>query len=171
MTLTLTNKLFMTKTLILVSTTLPAETMTEFSKILWTSCATLIGGIIIFVTGRTIEKFILEPLQEYKKTLSSISYNLIYYSNIYSNVKSVSDENKVEVSLTLRKLASELSAKTHQIVFYKIFTWLKVIPNYNNSIEAVGTLIGFSNSLWNSELHEINDRREKIEQLLKIKSH
>lgn len=160
----------MAKILALLSTTLPTETMSEFSKILCTSCATLIGGIIIFVVGRTVEKFIIEPIQEYKKTLGSITYNLIYYANIYSNINSVSNEDKVEVSRAIRKLASELSAKTHQIAFYKTFSKLKVIPNYNNSMDAVGILIGFSNSLWNSEYSDINNRREKIEQLLKIKT-
>lgn len=144
--------------------------MTDISKIFWTSFATLIGGIIIYVIGRIIEKFVLEPLQEYKKTLANISDTLIFYANVYSNLKVSSDEDKNEASRALRKLASDLSAKTHQITFYKFFTKVGVVPSYKNSIDASSTLIGFSNSLWHSDLNEIQERRKKIEQLLKIKT-
>ena len=145
------------------------QPMTDTSKIIWTALATLIGGIIIYVVGRAVEKFVLEPLQDYRKTLANISDTLIYYANVYSNTTVASKEDKEETSKAIRKLASDLSAKSHQIVFYKFFAKTKWIPSYNNSMDAVGKLIGFSNSLWNSNFKEINDRLKKIEQLLNIK--
>ena len=151
------------------SQSIPSQ-MSDTSKILWTAIATLIGGIIIYVIGRAIEKMILEPLQEYRKTLANISDTLIYYANIYSNISVASKEDKEETSKALRKLASDLSAKTHLIVFYKHFSKLGWIPTYNKSMDAVATLIGFSNSLWHSDFKEIDERRKRIENLLNIKT-
>jgi hypothetical protein len=145
------------------------QPMTDTEKIIWTALTTLIGGIIIYVVGRAVEKFILDPLQEYRKTLANISDTLIYYANIYSNT-TVSSKDKIdETSKALRKLASELSAKTHQIVFYRFFSKIGWIPSYNNSMDAVSTIIGFSNSLWHSDFKEIDDKCKKVEQLLNIK--
>jgi len=146
------------------------QQMSDLSKIIWTAIATLIGGILIYVSGRIIEKFVLEPLQEYRKTLASISDTLIFYADIYGNTQVASKENKIETSKALRKHASELSSKTNQIAFYKFFVWCKVVPRYDDSIEAVSTLIGLSNSMWHSDIGEIIKRREKIETLLKIKA-
>lgn len=146
------------------------QPMSDTSKILWTALATLIGGIIIYVVGRAVEKFILEPLQDYRKTLANISDTLIFYANVYSNTTVASKEDKEAASKALRKLASDLSAKTHQIVLFRFFCKIGWIPSYNNSMDAVGTLVGFSNSLWHSSFEEINNRRKKIELLLKIKT-
>lgn len=146
----------------------PVKSMTDTSKIIWTALATLIGGIIIYVVGRSVEKFVLEPLQDYRKTVANISDTLIYYANIYSNANVANKEAKEEASKALRKLASELSAKTHQVVFYKIIAKIKWIPTYKNSMDAVGTLIGFSNSIWHSNFEEIEGRRKKVEKLLNI---
>jgi hypothetical protein len=146
------------------------QPMTDTEKIIWTALATLIGGIIIYVVGRAVEKFVLEPLHDYRKTLAKISDTLIYYANVYSNTTVSSKEDKEETSKALRKLASDLSAKTHQIVFYRFFFKIGWIPSYNNSMDAVATLIGFSNSLWQSNFQEIDERRKKVEQLLNIKT-
>jgi hypothetical protein len=144
--------------------------MSDTLKIIWTALATLIGGIIIYVIGRTIEKFVLEPIQEYRKTLANISDTFIFYANVYSNTSVSSLEDKTATSKAIRKLASDLAAKTHQITFYKFFFKLKVIPSYNNSMDAVSTLIGFSNSMWHSTFDEIDARRQRIETLLKIRT-
>jgi hypothetical protein len=143
--------------------------MSDTSKILWTAIATLIGGIIIYVIGRAIEKFVLEPLQEYKKTLANISDTLIFHANTYSNPSVSSPEDKLAASRAIRKLSSELNSKTHQIVFYKIFERMKVIPSYNNSMDAASTLMGFSNSVHRADFNEIERRSKRLEELLKIK--
>lgn len=144
--------------------------MTESTKIVITACTTLIGGVLIYVSGRVIEKFFIEPVHEYKKTIGNIADNLIYYANIYSNPSVASNESKNETSNALRRLAAELTSRTHSIPFYTIFSAIKVIPKYSNSISASSSLIGLSNSLNETDFNFINEKRSKIEKCLNIKT-
>ena len=142
--------------------------MTDLDKILLTSLTTIIGGVFVFTIGRILEKFVIEPLHDYKKTIGNITDNLIFYANIYSNPTVSSKEEKDEASKTFRKLASELTVKTYAISFPKIFSAIKIIPNHTNLINATTSLIGLSNALYNSDYKNINATTEKIKKYLGI---
>lgn len=144
--------------------------MSDIERIFWTTFATLIGGVIIYVIGRTIEKFVLEPLQEYRKTRANINDILIFYANIYSNTDDSLKVDKEEASKALRKLSADLFVKTQQIPFYNFFVKINVISSYKNSLDAASELMGFSNSLWQTDFNQIENRRKKIETLLHIKT-
>ncbi len=48
-----------------------------------TAVLTIIGGIIIFVVGQFVEKFFITPLEGFRRTLGEISFNMVYFANIY----------------------------------------------------------------------------------------
>lgn len=139
------------------------------TKAYWTTITTLIGGILIYVIGRVIEKFLLEPLQEYKKTISSVINQLIYHADIYSNASVISVDLRKETSKSIRKLASRLYSKTYQVNCYWFFNKIGVIPSHENSTKAASSLIGLSNSIMSNNEKTIEEFREEIMSLLNIK--
>lgn len=43
--------------------------MDDLTKILLTSSLTVLGGVLVFVTGQLIVKFLIEPIHELKKII------------------------------------------------------------------------------------------------------
>ncbi|WP_438445880.1 hypothetical protein [Gorillibacterium sp. sgz5001074] len=151
-----------------------------------TSTLTVISGLIVFFFSQIILKYIIEPLSDFRKLRSQISVQLVYYANIYSNQFTYNEENARdeklvnrldEVSITFRKLASELIGISNTIPYYNLFTILRIIPSRNNIKNASSNLIGLSNSIWkfgsndeDSNLRYNKERKNEIVRLLKIKS-
>jgi hypothetical protein len=61
--------------------------MSETLKIVLTSSFTILGGIIVFVVGQVVTKFIIEPLYEQSKLIGEIANSLIYYANAGAGVE------------------------------------------------------------------------------------
>ncbi len=125
-----------------------------------TFITTIGGGFILFILSQLVLKTIIEPVQEYKKTVGKIIHALILYANIYSNPVGLSEQNlnnealrkeRNSVSLELRKLAGELIASIHVIPFYGIISNVSLLPQLQSIMEARGCLIGLSNSLWKTD--------------------
>ncbi len=57
------------------------------SDIFITSGLTILGGIIIFVGGQILTKFIIEPFYEQSKLIGEIANSLIYYANVGAGVE------------------------------------------------------------------------------------
>ena len=58
----------------------------ELFKIFLTSGLTITGGVLIFVLGQMILKFVIEPIHEFNKLKGEIAYSLVFYANVYMNV-------------------------------------------------------------------------------------
>src|SRR5688572_8306196 len=61
--------------------------MSEELKIILTSSLTILGGIIVFVAGQVVTKFIIEPLYEQSKLIGEIANSLTYYANAGAGVE------------------------------------------------------------------------------------
>jgi hypothetical protein len=57
------------------------------SDIFVTSGLTILGGIVIFVGGQILTKFIVEPFYEQSKLIGEIANSLIYYANVGAGVE------------------------------------------------------------------------------------
>jgi hypothetical protein len=145
--------------------------MSELFKIILTSSLTIFGGILIYVVGRIIEKFFIEPIHEQFKIIGKIADSLIFYANIYTNPgsKLIEKEKMDEASNVLRQQASHLMAKTQVIQWYKFWQHLRIMPKYADVIEAHGKLITLSNSVHKGKAIENDSLRKEIEKLLRIK--
>jgi len=151
---------------------------------LLTSSLTVIGGLVIFFFSQLIQRYIIEPLSDYRKLRSQISIHLVYYANVYSSVfeydKDNSGNEKIvsrleEVSNTFRRLASELIGISNIIPMYWFFTVVGIIPSRKKIKAASSSLIGLSNSLWShgdghDQIKYNRERRDEIVRTLKIKS-
>jgi len=171
--------------------------MSEFYKILLTSAFTILGGVVVFVIGQIIVKFIIEPLQEQLKLLGEIANSLVFFANVGGNVEPYyyeglkkADEldepvRKVvtgryeeilknhwkksdDASEILRQQASELMGVTNSIPFYDFWAWLiKRIPKRKDVLKASSELIGMANSTHRED--SFTDRTKEISKLLNIK--
>ena len=144
--------------------------MSELFKIVLTSCLTVLGGILVFVVGRIIEKFSIEPIHEQLRLTGEIADSLIFYANLYSSPGIGKPEKMDEASKVLRQQASQLMAKTHAIPWYKLWQFLRIVPKHADVIEASKDLKGLSNSIHQGDPMVNHNRRKKIEKRLCIKT-
>lgn len=169
--------------------------MIEIYKILLTSSLTVIGGVIVFVIGQLIVKFLIEPLQEQAKLIGEIANSLILYSNVGGNVEphyyeGLKKANELEepikkvtmeryekilnnhweksdnTSDILRHQASRLMGVTNSIPLYNFWASLRFVPKRQNILLASTQLIGMSNSTHGQQ--SFSERIKQISELLEI---
>ena len=133
-----------------------------------TAGLTIIGGIIIFIIGESINQFMIKPVVSLKEEIGRVAYCLVYYADIYANPNIKNDTLIREASKELRARASELSAKSNAVS--KIVLRLICLPKEEDMRRASSNLLFLSNSLFTGEPKENVDRRKRIEELLEIKA-
>ncbi|WP_238903420.1 hypothetical protein [Clostridium sp. YIM B02506] len=145
---------------------------------------TVIIGVLVFIIGQFILKFLIEPLSEYKRLKSKIAYALVFYANMYSNPTEITEEfikdieavkNLEEAKFYMRNLSAEFSGWLQVMPFYGFFSIIRIIPSRKKADEVRGYLIGISNSLAYSKgvsMHNLIDanykRQQKISKILKL---
>src|SRR4051812_330712 len=113
-----------------------------------TSTLTLIVGVILYVFGQWISKFVIEPVYEQRKIIGEIADALIYYANVAPFENSSTKERVPEASANLRKLATSLMATTYLIPAYGFLSrrdWVRKIEDINIASRC---LILLSNSVY-----------------------
>lgn len=170
--------------------------MSELYKIILTSVLTIIGGMVVFVIGQMIVKFVIEPLNEQSKLIGEIATSLIFFANVgvgveqhyYEEIKRAYTYDEPaksvltkryeqilqnhwrksdEAAEILRQQASKLIGLTNSIPSYKLWSLLsKRFPKYPNIIKASSQLIGMANSTHRETSG--NDRTRKIAELLNL---
>ncbi len=92
---------------------------------------TVLGGISIFVSGQFILKLIIDPIQELKSVLGSISYILL--ANQAKITNAVSDK---DISLEVQKKSAEIITKCNMILFYGMVKIIFRLPSKSNILKA-----------------------------------
>jgi hypothetical protein len=135
---------------------------------------TIISGTTVFILGQLVLKLVIEPVQEFRNVIADISIALFEYENIYANPGYVNTEASKKASESLRKLASNLNAKTHLIPFYSLTAKLFNLPLQVDIFDSVRNLIGISNGIFSTahnKISEINiEKANKIRHILSITS-
>ncbi|MBU0974381.1 hypothetical protein KKD03_01635 [Patescibacteria group bacterium] len=131
----------------------------------------VLSGTLVFVFGQVLQKFVLEPIYEYKKIVRKIDNKLKYYANILTN-SGFNKELIVKVTDTVRALSCDLESSYKQIPFNNFFSTIETIETKNNIAEVATKLISISNSGGRSGERTIrcNDEIEKVRKMLKIES-
>jgi len=111
----------------------------------------VVSGVLVYLVGEMIREIWLLPLQQFKQLKCSISYNLVFYANKYTNlcdrINAKPDEfaEYNDASLTFRKLASELSG------FIDTLAWFKPsLPKVEDLRIASKNLMAISNNFFYS---------------------
>jgi hypothetical protein len=129
-----------------------------------TACFTVIAGVLVFVLGQVVVKFFIEPIHSQSQLLGEIAHSVTFYANVDSGLKDKEFLN--EVSLILRKQASQLRASVWTVRWYWLWQFLGAVPKKKNVLTASAELIGWSNSLFRNTSV---DRTIKIKKLLNFK--
>lgn len=129
---------------------------------------TVLSGVFVFVISQFIQRFVLEPIKEYKSVVGRIDYELKYHSNILTN--SGLEKDLIGESLrATRKLSCDLEALYKVIPMNWLFVQLNFIPDRKVISEVARSLIRLSNiggaQGWEAKNY---DEIEKIRKLLKI---
>lgn len=122
---------------------------------------TVLTGVFIFIIGRWIEKFYIDPIKEQKMVISDVYDTLTFFANKYTNPLIISRELKQEdeafydkkieefnkISYEIRKLSTKLRGHTFNIKFYSIYSFFGNVPSKDDILDACAELIGLSNNL------------------------
>jgi hypothetical protein len=85
--------------------------VSDLDKIIYTSVATIIGGVFVLVMGQIVIKFLIEPYQEYRKLLAEIVDALTFHANVAAD--RMKPEDVREAHKAFRQNASRLRAITY----------------------------------------------------------
>lgn len=132
---------------------------------------TIISGTIVFVLGQTLQRFVLEPIQNYKKTIGKIDNKLKFYSNILTN-SGFEDNFLAKITDIIRKLSCEIEANYKQIPFNWLLSKMRAIESKKELAEVAQGLIFLSNAGGRSgnNIEKCDERINNIRKILKIES-
>ena len=148
-----------------------------------TACLTLIGGVILLVVSQIITRFLADPLVEFRRLRSEISYTLTFYANVVFNpVAETTTIAEAEGAIASRKtvlklqdarkqfreLASRLLPAASAVLFYDFMARNKFVPTLDDVKTAAGQLIGLSNTNETTTIDETKKRYDEIARLLNI---
>jgi hypothetical protein len=114
---------------------------------LFSTIIPVIVGVLTFIVGQVVVKFLIEPSAELKKFLGKVTYDLIFYANWYSGSENVPEEIEKEVSKVLRSDASKLHEYVNTIPKYDWIAPILRLPKREAMMSSAGELIGLSNSI------------------------
>lgn len=130
--------------------------------------ATIVAGVIIFIGGQILLKFIIEPIQNLRKKLSEIQHAMIFHAPaIHTPVGDIPSEK--EASKALRVLACDLRVSIEVIPYYSFWKkFWKEMPERKLGLQAASHLIGLSNSVQKKDRTKNYDIARKIRSLLNL---
>lgn len=133
---------------------------------------TVLVGVVVLVLGQSIQRFILEPMQEQRRIIGEIASSLLFLGNIGpppaslpDGVRLVLPEEPEQASRTLRSLASRLRATLWTIPLYNAWAAVRVVPHRDVILGASRNLVSWSNSLHSGQPDK---PRRAVAELLKL---
>jgi len=92
--------------------------MTEPVKIAVTAAFTIFGGVIVYVIGQLLSKFLIEPTHELKKTIGEVRFNLAFHAPTIHTPIARDTERSQKAYEALMKSSCDLLARVNAIPFY-----------------------------------------------------
>ena len=147
--------------------------MSDLEKILWTSASTIFGGVILFVIGQLLSKFLIEPIQELKKAIGEVRFNLAYHRTIIHTPISRDKEGSDKAYDAIMRNSCDLLTKADAIPFYRFLPCQFVLPIKNIDraaidLRALTTYLHETGEKASSHIEEINQRVKSIERQLQL---
>lgn len=132
---------------------------------------TVLSGTLVFVFGQILQKFFLEPIQGYKKTVGEIDNKLKFYANILTNT-GFNQKILVEITDTMRTLSCQIESDYKQIPLTGVMSRIGLIENKKEIAEVAQGLIFLSNAGGRDDnrIEKCDERINNIRKVLKIES-
>lgn len=152
--------------------------MSELEKIVWTAAFTILGGVLVYVIGQLLSKFLIEPTHELKRVIGEVRFNLAFHAPIIHTPIARTEERSDNAYKAILKSSCELLAKVSAIPFYGLVSCISFgfLPPKRCIREAAVQLRGLSTYLHetgdkaNSHVDVIGNRVAKIEKCLNLES-
>lgn len=129
--------------------------MDELTKILLTSSLTVLAGVLVFVTGQLIVKFLIEPIHELKKIMGEIRFTLAFYATVIHTPAARDEDRSDRTAEALMKGSCDLLARVDSIPFYAFLSshFPRFLPAKTLVVDAATQLRGLS-----TYVHQTDDR-------------
>ncbi|MGZ8183742.1 MAG: hypothetical protein ACXWT1_17450 [Methylobacter sp.] len=149
--------------------------MSDLEKILWTSAATIIGGVILFVIGQLLSKFLIEPIHELRKAVGEVRFSLAYYAPIIQTPMSRDKESSDKAYDAIMRNSCDLLTKADAIPFYRFLPQNLVLPisNIDGAAKDLRTLTTYLHQTGenaDSNIEKVIRLVNKVENQLQIKA-
>jgi hypothetical protein len=154
------------------------DVMGDLEKILFTSALTILGGVIVFVVGQLLSKFLIEPVQELRKVIGEVRFTLSFHAPTILTPIARTPGASDKAHEALMKCSCDLLVRAEAIPFYRLVCWasLRFVPEKKKVADAAKSLRGLSTYMYETgenaheNLSEINGRINRIEDNLGISS-
>lgn len=148
--------------------------MSDLDKILLTSASTIFGGLTVFVIGQLLSRFLIEPIQEIKKAIGEVRFNLAYYAAIIHTPISRDKERSDAAYDAIMRNSCELLTKVDAIPFYGFLPRQCVLPTKDIQraavdLRALTTYLHETGEKAASHIEAINRLVESIERHLQLR--
>ena len=148
--------------------------MIDLDKILLTSASTIFGGVTVFMIGQLLSKFLIEPIQELKKAIGEVRFNLAYYAPIIHTPFSRDKERSDKAYDAIMRNSCELLTKADAIPFYGFIPrqWVLPIKDIDRAaveLRALTTYLHETGEKAASHIEVINGRVKSIERHLELR--
>lgn len=150
--------------------------MGDLDKIILTSAFTIVGGVVVYVAGQLLSKFLIEPMHELKKTIGDVRFNLAFHApTIHTPIGRTPERSEMAHDALLRN-SCELLTYVDAIPFYRALSVISFgfLPSKQQVREAAIQLRGLSTYVHEtgdkaeSHLEVIGSRVKKIESCLNL---
>lgn len=135
-----------------------------------TATVTVITGVIVFVLGQAILKFMYEPYLEQQKVMLEVIHSIYAYSDAHAARPDASDvgekmqERILEASNKFKSLSAQLMAANAYVKWYGFWRYIVFAPSYDDMLVVSSKLITLSNMLAG---HEVVNQEEIRFEILK----
>lgn len=130
---------------------------------------TVISGVLVFIVSEIVQKFLLDPLHQFKGVIGKIDSQLIFYRNILGTPIPNEEINK-NCRETMKQLMSDLGATYNQIPFNKFLSvFIRKIPCRKQIHESIKSLRFLANNVGREDGEKNIKKIEKIRENLDIR--
>ncbi len=122
-----------------------ARNMTQLQQILLTSAVTISGAVIVFAVTQLVQRFFLDPIQEYAKAVASIDFALLVNASVLGTPRAASPQDRIETRRALRECAGRFLSAANSIHWWWLARLFGLVSKREAVPVVVGKLIGLSN--------------------------
>ena len=131
--------------------------MSGLEKTICTAAFTILGGVLVYVTGQLLSKFLIDPSHELKKAIGEVRFNLAFHASIIHSPIARTPERSDKAYEALLKSSCDLLAKVDAIPFYRLLSRISFgfLPSEKSIQTAATHLRGLS-----TYVHETGDKAD-----------
>ena len=120
--------------------------MSGLEKTICTAAFTILGGVLVYVTGQLLSKFLIDPSHELKKAIGEVRFNLAFHASTIHSPIARTPERSDKAYEALLKSSCELLAKVDAIPFYRLLSRISFgfLPSEKSIQTAATHLRGLS---------------------------